>query len=97
MWAGTGNWGYRAFDDRAAAARRELERTMRAAERRRHRSLDKRARLLADMLAVLDKLKASSRLTARQVERMGEAKFTAQNDRWLRQYRRLNRALDSLA
>jgi hypothetical protein len=68
----------------------------RAAARRAHRALPRRARLLRDMLVALDRLRAAAKVTPREAERMGLSKYERDTARWLKQYHRLLGALRRL-
>lgn len=82
MLANTGHWTTERFVD---VERRRLARERREAEtRREHRSLDRRARLLADLEAVDKKLRAAT------------LKSSAPQSHWTTLLRRRNKLVDAL-
>lgn len=82
--------------DRFNMERDEYTKRLRAAERRKHRSLPREKRLVADLLKVLDRLARAAKTTHREAERIGMNKFMARTERWMKQYNRLKKALDTL-
>lgn len=82
--------------DKFRNERDDYAKRLRAAERRNHRSLPREKRLVASMLTVLDRLARAAKTTRREAERIGMDKFVARTERWMKQYSRLKKALDTL-
>jgi hypothetical protein len=94
MYGGSYMWTHSRFRDAAREARERLDREQRA--RRAHRSLPRLTRLTKDFCEVADKLARASRRTPREVAAIGEAGFRRDTARWVKQYNRLARMLDTL-
>lgn len=99
MLAGTGYWGYdRLYEQRQRDERARAKAAIAAAERRAHRALDKKVRILTDLVRLGDKLARAAKTTERQAAKLGGVEaFRKRVTRWAKQYNKLRAMYDNMA